>query len=621
MQKLSEAVCTGTNISDTYEITDSHLGRCAHACTTEARTAAAAASLVVLLLAAVCCLTAAAAAAAAAAAVAAAAAAGLTAMLPPVVRSGAFSDVFVVVLKETGEKRAVKRIAKKMMMTTVGNKRVIDLKPIEQEVHLQRECCAGAENIVKIFDVYDSGPIVDIVLEPMKKDDLFDAIETVYYPEDGSIVEAECRYSELAASRMVKQVISAVGACHAHGICHRDLKPENILVHTYISDQEPLVKLCDFGLAMKMPTEPPTAPPDAPPGWKVPDGWDVLHEACGTPEYVAPEVVTKGEGYGLAADIWSIGVMLFILLCGEQPFHSDQDGSAGTRDVIKQVKSHKSIASKFETAPIWNDVSSIAKELLEKHMLARDPSKRMTAAQLLEHPWVTGKAAPKTAMAKALLNNHKMWLRRKFRVAIFTLIATNRIRALIHGLKAEQLVQDGLGDMTIESHYGALLDSFVALVPEEHGMVTKDQFVSMLQKHSIATGNESTHFEAFKEDFGMDDESHVNYRDYTITLGWRCASNEDVKMKLIFKAFDLDHNGEIDHDEFVLLVNRLTTVGGNERKTPAQSSALFTKIDSNNDNRIDEGEFLAWASQVRNLAPLPDLTTVSDGTSTNCVCL
>ena len=83
----------------------------------------------------------------------------------------------------------------------------------------------------------------------------------------------------------------------------------------------------------------------------------------------------------------------------------------------------------------------------------------------------------------------------------------------------------------------------------------------------------------------------------------------------------MDHNGEIDHDEFVLLVNRLTTVGGNERKTPAQSSALFTKIDSNNDNRIDEGEFLAWASQVRNLAPLPDLTTVSDGTSTNCVCL
>ena len=98
-------------------------------------------------------------------------------------------------LKATGEKRAVKRIAKKMMATTLPgtNKKIIDLKPIEMEVELQRECCANAENIVKIFDVFDSGPIVDIVLEPMKKDDLFDAIETVYYPDDADFNMADCR--------------------------------------------------------------------------------------------------------------------------------------------------------------------------------------------------------------------------------------------------------------------------------------------------------------------------------------------------------------------------------------------------------------------------------------------
>ena len=123
----------------------------------------------------------------------------------PLRRSGAFSEVYTCILRESGEQRAVKRIAKKMMQTNVGGKRVIDLTPIEQEVSLQRECCAGAENIVKIFDVYDSGPVVDIVLEPMKKDDLFDAIENVYYPEDGNIDYADCRYSELAASRLVKQ--------------------------------------------------------------------------------------------------------------------------------------------------------------------------------------------------------------------------------------------------------------------------------------------------------------------------------------------------------------------------------------------------------------------------------
>ena len=364
----------------------------------------------------------------------------------PLRRSGAFSEVYTCILRESGEQRAVKRIAKKMMQTNVGGKRVIDLTPIEQEVSLQRECCAGAENIVKIFDVYDSGPVVDIVLEPMKKDDLFDAIENVYYPEDGNIDYADCRYSELAASRLVKQVIAAVGAWHEQQVCHRDLKPENILVHTYISDQEPVVKLCDFGLATKVT-----------PGVG-------LSEACGTPEYVAPEVVTKNEGYGLPADIWSIGVMLFILLSGEQPFHSDREGQNGTRHVLDQVKRHKSIASKYPENEIWDDISDSAKELLDKGMLARDPSQRLTAAELLEHPWVTGETTPITPMAKTLLRTHKIWLRRKFRVAIFTLVATNRIRALVHSLKATQLVEaDGMAELTIETHYSKLLEKFIQI--------------------------------------------------------------------------------------------------------------------------------------------------------------
>ena len=122
--------------------------------------------------------------------------------------------------------------------------------------------------------------------------------------------------------------------------------------------------------------------------------------------------------------------------------------------VLLQVKKHK-IGDKFAENPLWPEISDSAKDLLENGMLNRDASKRLTAAQLLEHPWVTGEAAPVTPMAQALMKNHRMWLRRKFRVAIFTLVATNRIRALIHGLKADRLVEDhGLTTLTIESHYG-----------------------------------------------------------------------------------------------------------------------------------------------------------------------
>ena len=189
-----------------------------------------------------------------------------------------------------------------------------------------------------------------------------------------------------------------------------------------------------------------------------------MKTTCGTPEYVAPEVVTKNEGYGLPADIWSVGVMLFILLSGEQPFHSDREGQNGTRHVLDQVKRHKSIASKYAENEIWDDISDSAKELLDKGMLARDPSQRLTAAELLEHPWITGETTPITPMAKTLLRTHKIWLRRKFRVAIFTLVATNRIRALVHSLKATQLVEaDGMAELTIETHYSKLLVKFIEI--------------------------------------------------------------------------------------------------------------------------------------------------------------
>eukprot|EP01051_Picozoa_sp_SAG22_P015580 SAG22_NODE_2055_length_3069_cov_2.983502_3_plen_283_part_00 len=163
--------------------------------------------------------------------------------------AGAFSTVYLVKDRQTGEKKAVKRIAKNLMMTKKNGVRVCDLTPIEEEVMLQRECCANSKNIVQVFDVFDSGQTVDIVLEPMLKEDLFDAIEKVYYPENGEM--GECRYSENEASKIARQVVSAVWACHSHNVCHRDLKPENILVHEY-HPLGPIVKLCDFGLATKV---------------------------------------------------------------------------------------------------------------------------------------------------------------------------------------------------------------------------------------------------------------------------------------------------------------------------------------------------------------------------------
>jgi len=505
---------------------------------------------------------------------------------PDSLGSGAFSEVFVVIHKATGEKRAVKRIDKTLMSTTTKKGRVIDLSPVETEIALQKECCAETDNIVKIFDIFDSVKTVDIVLEPMLKEDLFDAIENVYYPEDGEAADpADCRYTELEASKIARQLISAVHACHQHDVCHRDLKPENILVHEY-HPLCPVVKLCDFGLAARC------------------AAGDQLTEACGTPEYVAPEVILKG-GYDVAADIWSIGVILFILLCGEQPFHSDMDGQAATKDVLEQVKMFRTIASKFDPrngGEMWTEMSQDVKDLLQNFLLVRDPSKRMTAAQLLEHPWVMGEVAPTKAIPQALALHHKRWLRRKFRVAIFTLVATNRIRSLVRSLKVAKLVDEGnFGPAVVgkETIYTKLLADFMAADEVGDSMVDEKQFVGVLQGSGIAPGQELAHFQVFADAFSDQQKKHVNYRDYCIGLVWRCQSSQRTKLQYIFHVFDLDANESIDSDEFILMMNTFHVVGKNERVGLKQIQELFNQIDTNNDGQIDLEEFMAWGQKSK----------------------
>ena len=140
---------------------------------------------------------------------------------------------------------------------------------------------------------------------------------------------------------------------HDLGIVHRDLKPENILCGENLED----LKIADFGLSkMVLPTE-------------------KMDAACGTLSYVAPEVLTK-QGYGKEADLWSIGVILFLLLLGKLPFDAD------THDEI--IKS--TIQGKLKPPSSWNNLTEEAKDIITK-LLTRDTKQRITAKDALKHPW------------------------------------------------------------------------------------------------------------------------------------------------------------------------------------------------------------------------------------------
>ncbi|CAI7830504.1 unnamed protein product, partial [Closterium sp. NIES-53] len=194
---------------------------------------------------------------------------------------------------------------------------------------------------------------VHIVTELLAGGDLFDRIRSLR------------RLSEPSAARLCAALIEALLHCHCRGIAHRDIKPENILLTSLSSDSD--IKLIDFGVATSFQRGVP------------------LTDAVGTPEYMAPEVLR--QSYGPEADIWSAGVVLYVVLSGAPPFWGSKSKSVVERILKKEVA--------FRGAK-WEGVSEEAKDLVAR-MLVKDSTKRIGALEILEHPWIQKwKQAPRT---------------------------------------------------------------------------------------------------------------------------------------------------------------------------------------------------------------------------------
>ncbi|KAM4812621.1 calcium/calmodulin-dependent protein kinase type 1D isoform X3 [Urocitellus parryii] len=169
-------------------------------------------------------------------------------------------------------------------------------------------------------------------------------------------------YTEKDASTLIRQVLDAVYYLHRMGIVHRDLKPENLLY--YSQDEESKIMISDFGLS------------------KMEGKGDVMSTACGTPGYVAPEVLAQ-KPYSKAVDCWSIGVIAYILLCGYPPFYDENDSK-----LFEQI-----LKAEYEfDSPYWDDISDSAKDFI-RNLMEKDPNKRYTCEQAARHPWIAGDTA------------------------------------------------------------------------------------------------------------------------------------------------------------------------------------------------------------------------------------
>lgn len=237
-----------------------------------------------------------------------------------------------------GQDVAIKVIPKSKMTT------VIAIEDVRREVKILRSL-NGHKNLVQFYDAYEDADNVYVVMELCKGGELLD-----------KILSRGGKYSEEDAKAVMIQILSVVSFCHLQGVVHRDLKPENFLFTS--KDENSPLKAIDFGLS----------------DYVKPD--ERLNDIVGSAYYVAPEVLHRS--YGTEADMWSIGVIAYILLCGSRPFWARTE-SGIFRAVLKTDPS-------FDEAP-WPSLSVDAVDFV-KRLLNKDYRKRLTAAQALSHPWL-----------------------------------------------------------------------------------------------------------------------------------------------------------------------------------------------------------------------------------------
>lgn len=262
---------------------------------------------------------------------------------PTVLGQGSFSIVYLGIDKATNAQVAIK-----VVKIRGGAKPEATRNEIEILLTVQHE------NVIACLDVFETDDKLYLVMELVHGGELFDR------------VVSRDSYSEAEAKIVAKQLFNALEYLHGIGIVHRDLKPENILLSNE-NDVGP-IKISDFGLSKFYSKE-------------------MMSTACGSPGYLAPEIL-KAKGYTAAVDMWSTGVVIYIILCGYPPFYSANEGELFEIILEGRFSFH---------SPYWDSISEAAKDLISKCLVV-DPQKRLTAKQALKHPWFTQAETPKAAI-------------------------------------------------------------------------------------------------------------------------------------------------------------------------------------------------------------------------------
>ena len=429
-----------------------------------------------------------------------------------VLGTGISGEVMEAVSRTTGDHVAIKTLS-----TVNLTKKKSEMLYNEIEVYLKLD----HPNICKLLEVYEDESAVHLVMELCSGGELYERLAQLR------------KYTERDAARVTLQMLNAINYCHSHSVCHRDIKLEN-WVYANSSADAPL-KLIDWGMSRIFTGEPMTQ----------------IH---GTVYYVSPQVLAGN--YDNKCDVWSIGVIVYMILSGSPPFPGQND-----QEIINRIKSTE---VSFD-GPRWIGISKDAKDYISL-LLTRDPKKRPTAAEAMDHQWLRRMVVDENADASEneieleVLKNIQQFSRQ------------NAIRRAALGMIAMSLTQSDVANMEEE---------FMKLDSNRGGTIKLDELTKVLTTRLNMTKEEAMQIFNRVDQTG-DDEIH--YTEFlAAALQTKLVVNEKY-IKAVFQKFDVDNTGLISEAD-------LRRVMGDVYKGE-DVGQIFRQADYKNNGFIDYEEFL-----------------------------
>lgn len=431
--------------------------------------------------------------------------------------SGSYGFVRRAIHTETSQQRAIK-VIKKDRITKDVKERARFFNEIEAMKRIDHP------NIAKVYEFYEEDLHYHIVTEYVSGGDLL------------SFLTSHPHLTEGIAAFFMRQILSGVAYCHSKSIVHRDLKPENLLLER--SSQNSLLKIIDFGISAIYDST-------------------VVRKPYDTAYYVSPEVLSGS--YTEKCDVWSCGVILFIMLSGDFPFRGQSDS-----EIFAAIS-----AGSFQLdSAVWREVSESAQSLV-RLMLEHDPSKRLSAAEALNHSWVVSALAVQTdsrVALQALKNLTSFRSEVKFHHAVLTYITSQLVS------KEESM---------------RLTELFRSLDLNGDGKLSREEIFSGL---SMSTEVASAELEVnhIFDSVDIDNSGFIDYSEFIMaSIQAEALLNQD-RLETAFHELDLDRDGKISPAE-------LREIFKNSEEDVAAGvwEELIVEADTDGDGEINLAEFKA----------------------------